>query len=68
MHLRGKEAKTVDTKPLSLCEQIRDIWEAVCRLSKELKALAQKQQLLDERLESLESVVQRNRTTKPLSD
>lgn len=55
----------MDTKPLSLCEQIRDIWEAVCRLSKELKALAQKQQLLDERLESL---VQRNRPTKPLSD
>ena len=58
----------METKPLSLCEQIRDLWEAVRRLSKELKALAQKQQLLDERLESLESVVQRNRATKPLSD
>ncbi len=58
----------METKRLSLCERIEALWDALRVLSQRVKASEQKVALLNERLERLESVVQRNCGTKPLSD
>ncbi len=58
----------METKRFSLCERIEAIWAGLRVLSQSIKALEQKVALLNERLDRLEQVVQRNRTTKPLTD